>query len=546
MTLFRTFAFIFIMLPTSLLTQTDQEWFFLVAKDSVFNPTFSKQADTLLYQGNDDKLRSILKEAKIYQFKKTQRETTLSTRQRKFFVRTENTNLYDQLITQASHIFESGQVFTQEEKRIFEPNDYGLTSTIGDAALPVYLDYLDFLGVPKAWYYTTGSRDVIIGISDAVLDTVSPDFKDKTEILIKSSLSRGHGYSTSGNAAAQGDNGYGIPGICYDCSLLGVRYGNTNTFKNLSAANAAGAKIINCSWASGRRTDTGQDSIYAIINRGSIIVASAGNKSWQDTKGEVYFYPASHDKVISVSSVMYRHENPLEVIKYQKNGNPYVENIRGFLGRTAGFIDNDINKPLKIYPNGTATLNKDVDLLTPTMGLFAYSKFLLEDRIHYSEFETTSGASPLVSGTIGLMYSLCPCLPQDEVESILKMTSLNIDDIEVNAPYKGMYGAGILQTGDAVEMVYQLYSENETAYIQDQDFTRWNFKLTAFNDTVILQNQKFSDEATLDLTAKRQIVLKPNTRLAPNPRGGTHLKIDSTLQKSCELRLRDPSIVGKD
>lgn len=546
MVFLRSFLIVWLISSTSLLAQQDQAWFFLLAKDSTFAPTFVMKDSLVAYNGTNNTFESILSKYQVYQFKKTQRATNLNTRTRKFFVRASSEKLLTDLLLQLPTIFESGTLFTDDEKKIFEPNDYGLTSTIGEAqGLPAYLDYYDFIGLPKAWYYTTGSRDVIIGVSDAILDTLHPDFKDKTLQAARSYQVKGHGYSISGNAAAQGNNGEGIAGVCYDCSLVGVGYGNAVKMSNVLDAANAGAKVVNCSWATLRASEGGQQVVNELAEKGHIIVASAGNKSWADTKGEVRYYPASYDNVISVSSVMYRYEDPLDAIRYQKNGKPYVENVLGFLSRTAGFKDHDLSKPLQLYPKGIATLNPEVDLLTPTVGLFAYSKLLLEDRIYYSEFETTSGASPLVSGTIGLMYSLCPCLPSNEVESILKMTAMNIDHIEVNKPYQGMYGAGILQTGAAVEMVYQLYQKDEEAYIENQHFSRWDFKLTAFNETLIMQNQSFTKTATLDLTARKKIVLKPNTILKPGVSGKIQLKIDPSLSPSCNLVLRDPSIVEK-
>ena len=55
----------------------------------------------------------------------------------------------------------SSTLFSQEKRvgaklewsKVFEPNDYGITSTIGEnLGAQVNLDYLDFLGLPKAWY----------------------------------------------------------------------------------------------------------------------------------------------------------------------------------------------------------------------------------------------------------------------------------------------------------------------------------------------------------------------------------------------------------
>ena len=119
--------------------------------------------------------------------------------------------------------------------------------------------------------------------------------------------------------------------------------------------------------------------------------------------------------------------------------------------------------------------------MVPETGVYLFNKYLLENKIIYDTNEHTSNATPFVTGTIGLMLSLNPCLPIDEVETILKFTATNIDDIEANQPYKGYYGAGTLHTGRAVKMVYDLYTKTETATIENQKFTRWNFKLTSLS-----------------------------------------------------------------
>jgi hypothetical protein len=141
------------------------------------------------------------------------------------------------------------------------------------------------------------------------------------------------------------------------------------------------------------------------------------------------------------------------------------------------------------------------------------------------------------------MFSLYPCLPAEEVESIIKLTSTNIDDVEPNKPYAGMYGAGMLNTGRAVKMVFDMFAEKGPAIIENQRFSRWNFKLTAISE-VLIQNQKFTEDARLDLTSKKRITISENTVLKPGALGKIHLKIDPSLEKECELQLRDPSILN--
>lgn len=519
----------------------EEYWFFLRAKDSTFMPEFIATTNGFEYQGPEESLKKTLRNYQVKTFKKTWKKAKPNYRNRTFFVIADSPNFLEDLLKNNRTIFESGELIPASEMKIYEPNDYGLTSTIGaNTGLKFNMDYYDVMEVPKAWYLTTGQRDIIIGISDGALDTLGNDFKGKATVLRKSGVANGHGYSISANAAAQGDNGYGIPGVCYDCSIYGTTYGDFKKFGMLKELAEKGAKVINCSWV-GNATDTGQEAINYIFKKGAIIVAGAGNKGWDKyPNGSRKYYPASYDNVISVSSVQHRYEKVSDNIKYStKNGKPFFANIRGYLGRTGGFKNDNIKNPPRIYPVSTATLNEDVDILAPTVGLFRYSQFKLKGLELGSGFSTTSGATALVSGTVGLMFSLYPCLPINQVDGIIKLTATNIDHIEANKRYAGHYGAGMLNTGKAVNLVHDLFSETATATISDQDFSRWNFKITAHSKKVLIENQTFRDKATLDLVAKNQIVLKPGTTLKPSYEGSMVLRIDASLEKECELRLRD-------
>ena len=203
----------------------ENSWYYFRAKDTAFAPHFERINDQLIYKGNDAKLKNVLAKYKIYSFKKTYKKAKKENLRKTFFVIADGDDLLNDLLTYTPHLFEFGERIAEEDKKIFEPNDYGLTSTIGEnLGMQANLDYLDFLDAPKAWYYTTGSADVIIGISDGRVDTVDLDFKGKTKMIKKSNVAKGHGYSISANAAGQGDNAHGIPGICYDCSIYGTSY----------------------------------------------------------------------------------------------------------------------------------------------------------------------------------------------------------------------------------------------------------------------------------------------------------------------------------
>ncbi|MDX1461766.1 MAG: S8/S53 family peptidase [Marinirhabdus sp.] len=506
----------------------------------MINPKFVEDGGFLKYDGDDPSLKSVLDRYQIRTFKKTFKKAKLKNLKKTFFVIADRDALLDDVLTNASHLFEFGEIIAEEDKKIFEPNDYGLTSTIGaNIGMQANLDYLDFLEAPKAWYYTTGSPDVFIGISDGMVDTTNIDFKFKATQVRRSTISKGHGYSIAANAAAQGDNGYGIPGICYDCSIYGTDYGDFRNMSSLRSVSDLGAKVINCSWIGTTYYQTAQDVINELFEQNIIVVAAAGNKGWDEEAGRIYYYPASYDHVISVSSVMHKYESVYENIQYNKKGNPYALNVRNYVGRSVGFDNNDINDDHFIYHESTAVLNDQVDILAPTTDIIRFADFIFTNEVLYNEYETTSGATPFVSGTVGLMFSLVPCLPAPEVESILKCASNNIDYIPANKIFAGNYGAGSLNTGETIELLYQLYSPSETAVISGQKFTRWNFTLRGFSKEVVLKDQEFSDASTLKLTAKNRVVLSQNTVLRPNANGSIRIAIDNEMEVPCELRTRE-------
>jgi len=536
----KTFLILFFLMITAFSSITSQEysWFYLQAKDTLTNLEFKRENEELVYKGNDKKLIHIFNKHKIYEFKKTYRNANNQNLKRTFFVISNNEDLLNDLLENAKNIFASGNVIAEEDKKIFEPNDYGLTSTIGDnIGLQINLDYMDVLGVPQAWYYTTGSKETIIGLSDGQVEIPNKDFSGKTTMIKKSTVSKGHGSGVAAIAAGQGDNGYGLTGVCYDCSIYTTSYGDFKYLKQLVELSEMGVKVINCSWASTSNYPNAQKVIDELFDKGTIIVSAAGNKDWKKGKGEVFYYPSSYNNVISVSSVMHRYKNINENILISKKGNPYAANIRNYVGRTIGFKDKDITKKHHIWPVSITTLNIEVDLLAPSVDLFRFSQYALYEKEMYTA-EATSSTAPFVTGTIGLMLTLNPCFPVDEVESILKLTATNIDGIYANKPYKGYYGAGMVHIGRAVKMVYDLYTEGETATIENQNFSRWDFKLTSYSEKVVIQNQKFTLSSTLDLTAKNSIVIRKNTILKPNESGSIHLKIDPTLAKECDLVLR--------
>src|SRR5690554_3916065 len=140
----------------------EESWFYIRVHEESVNLNFEEQNGHLNYTGEDKKLASTLNKYQIKAFKKTYRNAVGPFLKRTYFVISDSKLLMDDLLIKHSDLFEGGEHILEKDKKIFEPNDYGLTSTIGgNQGFNLNLDYLDFIDAPKAWYYTTGNPKIL-------------------------------------------------------------------------------------------------------------------------------------------------------------------------------------------------------------------------------------------------------------------------------------------------------------------------------------------------------------------------------------------------
>lgn len=524
---------IFGLLSVSSICGQEDRFYIRTIDENIDIPITIKDS-TVIYNGDHQKLKSLFKKYHVKEFRKGFKYAQRDKLKRTYFVIAANPSFQKALLEEVSDIFEFGESLFPEKLKIYEPNDYGITSTTGNnEGLQVNLDYYDFLGVPEAWYYTTGSRDIIVGISDGYIDPEDPEFKGRTRVMKKSSYSKGHGFAVAATAVGQGDNGHGIAGVCYNCSIYTTTYGDFKFLNQLLELSLAGAKVINCSWGSTLYYETAQETINEMRDNGTVIVSVPHNASFNETKGKAPRYPGAYEHVISVGSVQHRFDDPSETLHTDDKGNSYAIGLKHYVGRAVGFKGNDIKGEQFIYRASTNNLDPYVDILAPGTFIFRYNKYLETGDVLYNRVEKTSPAAPLVTGTIGLMFSINPCLSVDEVNSIIKLTATNIDYIKANTPFKGMYGAGSLHTGRAVKMSYTMLQPDLYTHIENQSFNRWDFKLEAPYKLKI-KNQKFTDSVTVNFTAKKEILIENETVLSPDKNGDIILKIDPNTSYNCK------------
>jgi subtilisin family serine protease len=273
------------------------------------------------------------------------------------------------------------------------------------------------VNAPEAWAYTLGSPGVLIAVLDDGVQLDHPDLAaniahpgmdftvDPPTIgAAPQTAADRHGTSVAGIAAARGDNGVGISGVCPRCQILPVRVIGRSDGATAAAFRYAveqGADVITSSWGYTRPAgaDPASDAIAAAARggrdgRGTVIVFGAPNENAD-------FCRAPHADVASLDSV-------LAVA---------VANHRGEVGGAGYGACLDLVAPAK--PRDAGTLGVTT---TDRTGLDGHT-----DGDYVATFGGTSAAAPLVAGIAGLLLSLNPDLTREDVVRILEHTAEKID-----------------------------------------------------------------------------------------------------------------------
>jgi subtilisin family serine protease len=195
--------------------------------------------------------------------------------------------------------------------------------------------------MPEAWEISTGSRDVVIALLGTGVDVNHPDLKDNIwtnadEIPGNGVDDDGNGYvddvhgwnfgdddnkvvppiggfysvsnhetEVAGVVAAVGNNGIGVAGVNWQCSLMVLRLGDDYASEDVAGAldyaAANGARIINMSFGGDTFGPEGDRLVKTAVDnaftQGVLLVASAGNS---DTSRP--HYPAAYPNVMAVAS----------------------------------------------------------------------------------------------------------------------------------------------------------------------------------------------------------------------------------------------------
>jgi len=164
---------------------------------------------------------------------------------------------------------------------------------------------------PDAWSLTTGSPNVVVAVVDTGVQLDHPDLgtlvpgHDFVNNDEDPSDDEGHGTSVAGIIAAQGNNGQGVAGVCWQCRIMPVKVldglgqgSDSLTATGITWAVAHGADVINLSLGGPEGSQTLADAVSYAESQGVVVVASAGNDGKEEPS-----YPANYPGVIAVGAV---------------------------------------------------------------------------------------------------------------------------------------------------------------------------------------------------------------------------------------------------
>jgi subtilisin family serine protease len=215
----------------------------------------------------------------------------------------------------------------------------------------------------------------------------------------------GHGTHVAGIAAAAGNNGVGISGVCPKCTIMPLRAGfmdgnGNGSFYLFDVANAIyyaannGAHVINMSFAGLGMPLIMDQAIQYAYEKNIVMIAAAGNHN-----DDFVFQPAAYPQVIGVAATdSYDQRTSFSAYGY------------------------------------------DVDLAAPGSSIISTIP-----GGSYSYMSGTSMASPMVAGVAGLILSRNPHLTAEQVRTILISTA-------DPKPFNKYIGSGRLNANQALQM----------------------------------------------------------------------------------------------
>ena len=279
--------------------------------------------------------------------------------------------------------------------------------------------------LPSAWDITVGNSATRIAILDSGRSG-HPELNSRWSSLEYNGPAPGqpatdngtwrHGTHVAGIAGAAGYNGIGGVGVCFGCTLMNVKVGDTTTGISMTSIVASihwatdnGARVINMSFESAAACSQAsfpalRDAIARARDNGVNLVAAAGNNAVNVDN----VTPASCPGVISVAAsdrtntlATYSSRGPNIGVTAPGGGSFYGAGINYPADGSSGFDPSNLDGAVSAWTTSPGSGSAHC----------------------YRHLGGTSMAAPHVAGTIGLMLSINPGLLPERVASLIRGTA---------------------------------------------------------------------------------------------------------------------------
>ncbi len=311
------------------------------------------------------------------------------------------------------------------------------------------------INVLPAWEITDGTGQ-LIGVIDGGVELTHPDLRLQSAgwDAIDQDLDAtpgpdqgnpGHGTLVAGVAAAVGNNNEGVAGVAYGAEVFPVRaiggsISQAAMYDSFIRAVDAGCTVINNSWGYIPQDPCGQISELPAMNDamsyarevgrgglGTVIVFSAGNQGCEQNN-----YPMLNDNpgIVAVGSITDQSKK---------------------WGYSVWGAHLDIGAP-----SGPTGGGGRPGLWSTDMWGDAGFNGQGENNEYSDRMGGTSGAAPVVAGTVALMLAANPRLREEDVRRVLCVTADKVDPEEASYDADGwspFYGCGRVDAGAAVAAV---------------------------------------------------------------------------------------------
>ena len=309
-------------------------------------------------------------------------------------------------------------------------------------------------GFPTAWGLSRGSG-VGVAVIDSGIDNTHPDLA-RGRVTLATSFDPGHpdpdvdelghGTHVASLACGTADNGVGIAGAGFGCSILNAKtnFDDSEVARAIVWATDAGAKVINMSFGSApgvRPRATVEDALELAVGRGVVLVAAAADTAETDQG-----HPANIVQRTGTAPDLDEGLG-LTVTVADAAGAPAGFGFGPQISLAAYGTYDGRSGPPGIFGAFPATEPTGFELGDPVTSRppCGCRTDLAGDR-RYAYLQGTSMAAAIVSGTAALVRSLNPGLSAREVVRLLKDSARRPE----GEGWTSELGWGILDAGAAV------------------------------------------------------------------------------------------------